>query len=83
MKIEITSRHTPEGKEYYEWSLWDGPADCSDHARGYASDLIVAFSKLIEWRERIVADYASEVLKDLDTLNTFLSNNETDTEPTD
>jgi hypothetical protein len=57
MKIEITSRSTSEGKEYYEWSLWDGPADSSDHAHGYASDLIVAFSKLIEWRERIAADY--------------------------
>lgn len=57
MKIEIISRHTSDGKLYYEWDLWDGPADCSDHAHGYASDLVVAFSKLIEWRERIVADY--------------------------
>jgi electron transfer flavoprotein beta subunit len=48
---------TPDGKEYYEWSLLDGPADCSDHARGYASDLVQAFSKILEWRERIAADY--------------------------
>ena len=81
MKIEILSKYTPEGREYYEWSLWDGPADSSDHAHGYASDLIVAFSKLIEWRERIAADYAAEVLEDLDTARQFLSidtNNETD-----
>jgi hypothetical protein len=56
MRIEITSRHTPDGKAFFEWSLWDGP-DGIDHAHGYASDLIVAFSKLIEWRERISRDY--------------------------
>jgi hypothetical protein len=58
MRIEITNRFTPEGKEYYEWDLWDGPADCSDHAHGYAIDLVQAFSKIFEWRERISADYA-------------------------
>ena len=57
MKIEIHNRFTPDGKEFYEWSLFDGPADCSDHAHGYASDLVQAFSKIFEWRERIAADY--------------------------
>lgn len=82
MRIEITSRHTPDGKGFFEWSLWDGP-DGIDHAHGYASDLIVAFSKLIEWRERIGRDYAEEVLQDLETLKTFLANDETDCQPTD
>ena len=59
MKIEIESKHTQDGSEYYEWSLFDGP-DGIDHARGYATDLIVAFSKLIEWRERIAADYTQD-----------------------
>jgi hypothetical protein len=59
MKIEIESKHTQDGTEYYEWSLVDGP-DGIDHARGYATDLIVAFSKLIEWRERIAADYTQD-----------------------
>jgi hypothetical protein len=57
MKIEIQNRFTADGQEFYEWDLYDGPADCSDHAHGYASDLIIAFSKLLEWRERIAADY--------------------------
>ncbi len=76
MKIEIISRYTTEGKEYIEWDLWDGPADCSDHAHGYATDLIVAFSKLIEWREKIANDYAAEVEADLETLKNFIENNE-------
>jgi hypothetical protein len=57
MKIEITNRFTTDGREYLEWDLYDGPADCSDHAHGYASDLIQAFTKILEWRERIAADY--------------------------
>jgi hypothetical protein len=57
MKIEIENRFTNDGREYYEWSLWDGPADCSDHAHGYATDLVQAFSKIFEWRERIANDY--------------------------
>ncbi len=59
MKIEIESKRTQDGAEYYEWNLIDGP-DGIDHARGYATDLIVAFSKLIEWRERIAADYTQD-----------------------
>jgi hypothetical protein len=81
MKIEIESKHTQDGSEYYEWNLIDGP-DGIDHARGYATDLIVAFSKLIEWRERISADYAAEVTADLNTLNEFSQQNETDCGPT-
>lgn len=77
MKIEIVSRFTPDGKEFFEWDLFDGPADCTDHAHGYATDLITAFSKVLEWHERIAADYAAEVPADLETLNTFFANNET------
>jgi hypothetical protein len=72
MKIEIYNRFTPDGREYYEWDLWDGPADSSDHAHGYASDLVQCFSKIFEWRERIAADY-----------NDLYNNDETNTEPTD
>lgn len=78
MRISISSHFTSDGKEYYEWDLWAGPADCSDHAHGYAVDLITAFSKLLEWNERIASDYAAEVSEDLETLKTFLANNETD-----
>jgi hypothetical protein len=58
MKINITNRFTAQGTEFYEWDLWDGPADSSDHAHGYATDLVHAFSKILEWRERIANDYA-------------------------
>jgi hypothetical protein len=37
-------------------------------------DLIEVFSKIVEWRERIGADYAEEVIKDLDTLKNYLDN---------
>ena len=67
MKIEIKNRFTPDGREYIEWDLWYGPSDSSDHAHGYASDLVQAFSKIFEWRERIAADYAD-----------LTNNNETD-----
>ncbi len=78
MKIEINNRFTSDGKEFFEWDLWDGPADYSDHAHGYASDLITAFSKLIEWKERIDRDYVAELESDLDTLQNFITDNETD-----
>jgi hypothetical protein len=68
MKIEIENRFTADGKEFFQWSLWDGPADSSDHARGYATDLITAFSKLMEWRERIANDY-NDLYTDDKTLN--------------
>ena len=76
MKIEIVSRFTPDGREYYEWDLWEGPADCTDHAHGYATDLITAFSKLFEWKERIDRDYADEFDSDLEAAKQFLSNND-------
>ena len=77
MKIEITNRFTSDGKEFFEWSLWEGP-DGIDHAHGYASDLITAFSKLIEWKERIDRDYVAEFESDLETLQNFTTDNETD-----
>jgi hypothetical protein len=76
MKIKIIDRFTPAGKIFYEWWLWDGP-DGIEKMHGYATDLITAFSKILEWHERIGADYAQEVIKDLDTLKTFLNNDET------
>ena len=79
MKIEIQNRFTPDGREFIEWSLWDGPEDI-DHAHGYASDLVQAFSKIFEWRERIAADYAQEILADIENVKQFLTtepNNET------
>jgi len=57
MLIQITNHFNANGKEYFEWDLWDGPADSSDHAHGYATDLVQAFSKIFEWRERISSDY--------------------------
>jgi hypothetical protein len=77
MKVEIINAYTSEGKEYFKWELYDGP-DGIEHVRGFATDLITAFSKVIEWRERIGADYAAEVESDLETLRNFLKNNETD-----
>jgi hypothetical protein len=56
MKIQIVNRFSPTGQEYIEWDLHDGP-DGIEHARGYAIDLIQAFSKILEWRERIANDY--------------------------
>ena len=60
MKISIVNKFTAEGSEYVEWDLWEGPADSQDHAHGYATDLITSFSKLLEWRERILADYTAD-----------------------
>ena len=77
MLVKIENRFTPSGQEFYEWWLYDGPDGIED-VHGYATDLITAFSKIIEWRERIAAEYAEEVAKDLETLKTFLANNETD-----
>jgi hypothetical protein len=77
MLIKIENRFTPGGQEFYEWSLRDGP-DGIEEVRGYATDLITAFSKIIEWRERIASEYAEEVAQDIETLQNFLSENETD-----
>jgi len=72
MLIKITNCFSPEGKEFFEWDLWDGPADSSDHAHGYATDLVQAFSKIFEWRERIANDYAD-----------LITDNETNVGPTE
>jgi len=76
MKINITNHFTAAGTEYYEWDLWDGP-DGIDHMHGYAVDLVQAFSKIIEWREKLARDYIVE-----DFITDFFTNNETDSEPT-
>lgn len=56
MKIEIVNRFYENGKEVFEYSLHDGP-DGIEHVHGYATDLITAFTKVLEWRERIARDY--------------------------
>lgn len=77
MKIKIIDRFDATEKPFYEWWLYDGP-DGIEEIHGYATDLIVAFSKLIEWREKIANDYAAEVLSDMEAAKQFLStNNET------
>ena len=73
MKIEIINCFTADGREYIEWSLWDGPNGI-DYAHGYATDLVQAFSKIFEWRERIGADYAQEILADIENAKQFLTN---------
>lgn len=77
MKVDIINAFTSDGKEYFKWELYDGP-DGIEHVHGFATDLITAFSKVMEWRERIGADYAAEFAADMDTLNEFLQQNETD-----
>jgi hypothetical protein len=67
MRIEINSHLTPNGKEFYYWTLADGPENI-DEVKGFATDLIEVFSKIVEWRERIGKDYADNT-----------TNNETDT----
>jgi hypothetical protein len=77
MQVDITNAFTNDGKEYFKWELYDGP-DGIEHVHGFATDLITAFSKVMEWHERIGADYAAEVESDLKTLKNFIENNETD-----
>ena len=76
MKVDITNAFTNDGKEYYKWELHDGP-DGVETVRGFATDLITAFSKVMEWHERIQTDYAAEFESDMDTLKNFIENNET------
>ena len=78
MKISIVNKFTPAGREYIEWDFWYGPADGADHAHGYAIDLVQAFAKIFEWKERIDRDYADEFDSDLETLRTFLHQNDPD-----
>ena len=56
MRIEIDNHFTNDGKEFYYWTLWDGP-DGVDEVKGFANDLIECFTKIIEWREKIANDY--------------------------
>jgi hypothetical protein len=56
MRLEITDHYYSDGKEFYEYTLYDGP-DGIEKVHGYATDLIVAFTKVLEWRERISRDY--------------------------
>ncbi len=78
MQIEINNHFTADGKEFYYWTLYDGP-DGIDEVKGFATDLIEVFSKIIEWRERIGADYAKELLEEMETAAKFITtNNETD-----
>jgi hypothetical protein len=79
MRISVTNAFTNDGKEYYKWDLWSGP-DGIEHVHGFATDLITAFSKVLEWQERIGADYAQVILADIETAKQFLTtepNNET------
>jgi hypothetical protein len=76
MKIEINNHYAADGKEFYYWALYDGPENI-DEVKGFATDLIEVFSKIIEWRERIGADYAAEALANMDTLQNFTQQNET------
>ena len=73
MQVKIIDRFTPSGKIFYEWWLFDGPEGVEE-IRGYATDLITAFSKILEWRERIGADYAQEILADIENAKQFLTN---------
>lgn len=56
MKLEISNFYNDHGKEFFKYEMHDGP-DGIEEVRGYASDLIVAFTKILEWRERISRDY--------------------------
>ena len=73
MRIEVTTHYFKDGKEYYRFELWDGP-DNVEHVQGFAIDLIEAFSKIVEWRERIAVDYAEEVLAEIENAKQFLTN---------
>lgn len=56
MKLEINNHFDLVGREYFEYTLYDGP-DGIEKVHGYATDLIVVFTKVLEWRERIARDY--------------------------
>lgn len=76
MKVTIVNKFTPQGQEFYEWWLADGP-DGIEEVHGYATDLITSFSKILEWHERISSDYASEILADIETAKQFIQSDET------
>ena len=66
MRVQITNEHTADGREYFRWEIYDGP-DGIEHARGFASDIVVAFTKIMEWRERIALDYTQDIDTDINT----------------
>jgi hypothetical protein len=76
MQIDIINAFTNDGKQYYKWDLWDGP-DGIEHVHGFATDLIQCFSKILEWHERIGADYAAEIEADVNISNNLPQSNET------
>jgi hypothetical protein len=55
MRIEIFDAKA-NGQTYYKFVLYDGP-EATDEVRGFATDLIGAMTKILEWRERIARDY--------------------------
>jgi hypothetical protein len=55
MLIKIKS-HTNGNTEIFEFELLDGPGEV-EHVKGYSTDLVNVFTKLLEWRERIQKDY--------------------------
>ena len=59
MLIKILNHFSNDGQEYIEWDLYEGP-DGIEHVHGYAKDLIQAFSKILEWQERISNDYIDD-----------------------
>ena len=59
MLIKIINHFSNDGQEYIEWDLYEGP-DGIEHVHGYAKDLIQAFSKILEWSERIANDYVED-----------------------
>lgn len=77
MKISIVNKFTADGREYVEWDLWYGPVDGTDHAHGYAIDLVQAFAKIFEWKERIDRDYADEVATEIEAAKQFLKTDDT------
>jgi hypothetical protein len=81
MLVKIVNRFTSKGQEFYEWFLYDGPEGVEE-VRGYATDLITAFSKVLEWHERIGADYANNIVSDFETARHFITTNDPNNEPT-
>jgi hypothetical protein len=73
MKLEITNFFNDHGKEFFKYELLDGP-NGEERVQGYASDLIVAFTKVLEWRERISRDYNSDEDSEVDYQRDILKN---------
>jgi predicted choloylglycine hydrolase len=81
MEIKIVDRFTASGGQFYEWWLYSGP-DGVEEVHGYASDLITAFSKIMEWHERIASDYANNIVSDIETTRHFITTDDSYCEPT-